>query len=229
MEKIDLELKNDYLDQSRKDIDKFSLNNFRLSNQNFSRDLYRQLSNKYFWRDWLVVVSTHTQGRVDAHSRFAVVGSSNQRTEQRILSLIVLRKTSLLLISTKFTGCVNRRTEPVKIQQRTYHVHSKTDALILIKWVASQVRPQIAGTVEGPTALVTTIYLAIFKGSTEKESDVAAATQIQKMPTTYLIGLPQCVPRVLHILPFVSSLTIKTRYTLLVILETTPADCMYII
>ena len=96
MEEIDLELKNNYLVQSLKDIDKFSLNNFRLSNQNFSRDLYRELSNKYFWRDWLVIVSTHTQGRVDAHSRVCSSGviKSTQRTKDLVIDSVEKDKPS---------------------------------------------------------------------------------------------------------------------------------------
>ena len=68
MEAIDLELKSNYLAQSNKDIDKFSKNNLELSNPLFGRNLYQELSKKYFWRDWLVVVSTHTEGFHDAYS-----------------------------------------------------------------------------------------------------------------------------------------------------------------
>lgn len=68
MTAIDLELKNIYLAQAKNDIDKFSRNNFGLSNQNFSQHLYLELSTKYYWLDWLVVVSTHTEGKSDAHS-----------------------------------------------------------------------------------------------------------------------------------------------------------------
>lgn len=71
MKAIDLEMKNVYYSQSLSDIDRFSMNsrNLRLSNHDFSRNLYEELSRKYFWRDWLVVVSTHTEGHHDAHSR----------------------------------------------------------------------------------------------------------------------------------------------------------------
>lgn len=71
MKAIDLELKNVYHPQSLKDIDRFAMNSkyLRLSNYNFSRNLYQELSTKYFWRDWLVIASTHTEGRSDAHSR----------------------------------------------------------------------------------------------------------------------------------------------------------------
>lgn len=71
MKVIDLELKNVYHPQSLKDIDRFAMDskNLRLSNHNFSRNLYQELSTKYFWRDWFVVASTHTEVRGDAHSR----------------------------------------------------------------------------------------------------------------------------------------------------------------
>lgn len=71
MEAIDLELKNIYFDQSRIDVEIFLKNttNLLLSNQNFNQHLYKELSKKYFWRDWLVITSTHTEGRSDAHSK----------------------------------------------------------------------------------------------------------------------------------------------------------------
>lgn len=71
MKAVDLELKNIYFSQSRLDIETFLKNvtNSLLSNQNFSRNLYQELSKKYFWRDWLVITSTHTEGRHDAHSK----------------------------------------------------------------------------------------------------------------------------------------------------------------
>ena len=69
MKEIDLELKNKYHVQAIKDIDKFSKNNLGLSNPMFGRYLYQELSKKYFWRDWLVVVSTHTEGYHDSYSR----------------------------------------------------------------------------------------------------------------------------------------------------------------
>lgn len=71
MIKTDIDLKNAYFAQSNSDIDRFSQinTNLRLSNQDFSRNLYEELSTKYYWRDWLVVASTHTEGRHDAHSK----------------------------------------------------------------------------------------------------------------------------------------------------------------
>lgn len=68
MNAIDLELKNLYPSQSIKDIDTFSEKNYGLSNPMFGRKLYQKLSKKYFWRDWLVIVSTHTNYDHDAHS-----------------------------------------------------------------------------------------------------------------------------------------------------------------
>ena len=96
MEAIDLELKNNYHSQSLKDIDKFSLNNLRLSNQNFSRNLYRELSQKYFWRDWLVVVSTHTEGSHDAHSRVCSSGviKSTHRSKDLVIDSVEKDKPS---------------------------------------------------------------------------------------------------------------------------------------
>ena len=68
MKSIDEELKNSYRTQYIKDIDTFSKNNLGLSNPMFGRYLYQELSKKYFWRDWLVIVSIHTEGYHDSHS-----------------------------------------------------------------------------------------------------------------------------------------------------------------
>ena len=68
MNETDKELKDIYLTQAKIDIDTFSKNNtnLELSNPMFSRFLYQELSKKYFWRDWFVVVSTHTDYDHDA-------------------------------------------------------------------------------------------------------------------------------------------------------------------
>lgn len=88
MKAIDLELKNVFLPQSLKDINRFAMdsNNLRLSNQNYSFNLYQELSSKYFWRDWLVVASTHTEGQNDAHSR---VCNGVIRSVYRIKDIVV--------------------------------------------------------------------------------------------------------------------------------------------
>ena len=69
MKEIDLELKNKYHAQAIKDIDTFSKMNSGLSNPVFGLLLYQQLSKKYFWRDWLVIVSKHTDSSAYAYSR----------------------------------------------------------------------------------------------------------------------------------------------------------------
>ena len=85
MKRIDLKLKNRNRNRTQyiKDIDTFSKNNLGLSYPMFGRYLYQELSKKYLWRDWLVVVSTHTDYNHDAYSR-SCKGSSHQHTEQRI-------------------------------------------------------------------------------------------------------------------------------------------------
>lgn len=92
MKAIDLELKNAYSSQSLSDIDLFSMTsrNLRLSNYDFSRNLYEELSTKYYWRDWLVVVSTHTEGRHDAHSRVCNHGviKSVYRTKDLVIDSV---------------------------------------------------------------------------------------------------------------------------------------------
>lgn len=95
---IDLELKNNYLTQVYKDIDTFSDNNLRLSNKEFSQNLYQELSTKYFWRDWLVVVSTHTEGRHDAHSRTCNgVIKSTHRTKDLVVDSVDKEKSFINL------------------------------------------------------------------------------------------------------------------------------------
>lgn len=88
MKAIDLELKNVYYPQSLKDIDRFAMDSkkVRLSNHNFSCNLYHELSTKYFWRGWLVVAQL-TQNAAVTHTPGYVTESSNQCTEQKISSL----------------------------------------------------------------------------------------------------------------------------------------------
>lgn len=91
MKAIDLELKNVYLRQSLHDIDRFASNstNLQLSNKIFGQELYKELSTKYFWRDWFVVASTHTEGRSDAHSRVCDgVVKSVYRTKDLIIDSV---------------------------------------------------------------------------------------------------------------------------------------------
>ena len=72
-----------------KDIDTFSNNNFELSNPMFGRYLYQELSKKYFWRDWLVVVSTHTGYNHDAYSRSCNgVVTSTHRTKDLVVDSV---------------------------------------------------------------------------------------------------------------------------------------------
>lgn len=96
MTAIDLELKNNYLAQAKNDIDKFSINNFGVSNQMFSQHLYLELSTKYYWLDWLVVVSTHTEGKHDAHSHVCNgTIKSTHRTKDLVIDSVDKDKPSI--------------------------------------------------------------------------------------------------------------------------------------
>ncbi|XP_056008342.1 uncharacterized protein LOC125665659 isoform X3 [Ostrea edulis] len=82
MQVVDLKLENIYYNQSLKDIDKFVIENSNLDSKNYSQSLYDKLSKKYFWRDWLVVVSTSPgHSRVcegitkSAHGKYFVIDS----------------------------------------------------------------------------------------------------------------------------------------------------------
>nr|XP_022334119.1 uncharacterized protein LOC111131072 [Crassostrea virginica] len=89
MKEIDLEMKNNYQAQAMKDIDTFSNKNFELSNPMFGRYLYQELSKKYFWRDWLVVVSTHTGYNHDTYSRSCNgVVTSTHRTKDLVVDSV---------------------------------------------------------------------------------------------------------------------------------------------
>ncbi|XP_078315727.1 uncharacterized protein LOC111129631 [Crassostrea virginica] len=89
MKEIDLELKSKYHAQAIKDIDTFSNKNFGLSNPFFGQFLYQELSKKYFWRDWLVVVSTHTDYPFQAYSRSCNgVVRSTHRTKDLVIDSV---------------------------------------------------------------------------------------------------------------------------------------------
>lgn len=99
MKAIDLELKNVYLRQSLHDIDRFASNstNLQLSNKIFGQELYKELSTKYFWRDWLVIASTHTNGQHDAHSRVCYGVKSVYRTKDLVIDSVERDKPSFNL------------------------------------------------------------------------------------------------------------------------------------
>ena len=89
MKMIDVELENNYLVQSLKDIDTFAKNNLGLSNPMFGRNLYQELSKKYFWRDWLVVVSKHSDSEHEAKSTvFNGVVKSTHGTQDLVVDSV---------------------------------------------------------------------------------------------------------------------------------------------
>lgn len=54
----DFEVASKYHSQLVVDIESFAAMNSSLSNEDYSRVLYQKLSAKYFWRDWLVIISS---------------------------------------------------------------------------------------------------------------------------------------------------------------------------
>ncbi|XP_062594879.1 uncharacterized protein LOC134256234 [Saccostrea cucullata] len=54
----DQDVASKYNSQFLLDIESFATLNSSLGNEDFSRGLYKKLSDKYFWRDWLVIIST---------------------------------------------------------------------------------------------------------------------------------------------------------------------------
>ncbi|CAH1792696.1 unnamed protein product [Owenia fusiformis] len=55
-EQIDLAVTKKYHDQSEVDIKKLTADNYGISNEQFSDKLYSMLIEKYYWRNWFVVV-----------------------------------------------------------------------------------------------------------------------------------------------------------------------------
>ena len=62
MKAIDQTLQDQYYDQASIDIDKLSTEQHFLSNDKLSTILYDFLRDKYYWRDWLVIVYTPIRG-----------------------------------------------------------------------------------------------------------------------------------------------------------------------
>jgi hypothetical protein len=81
MQVVDLKVENIYYSQSLKDIDKFANENPHLDSKDYSQRLHDNLSTKYFWRDWLVIVSTSGHASVcegtikSAHGKYLVIDS----------------------------------------------------------------------------------------------------------------------------------------------------------
>ncbi|KAK3099986.1 hypothetical protein FSP39_013032 [Pinctada imbricata] len=62
---VDQEVASKWKTQYQLDIDRFALDNRRFNYSYLSNNLYEKLSTKYFWRDWLVIVSDHVYGLND--------------------------------------------------------------------------------------------------------------------------------------------------------------------
>ena len=68
-ETIDEAVVNLYLSQSGKDIDKYATDNSRMSNTDFANGLKNMLKDKYYWRNWLVVIYNPISGSDNHHVR----------------------------------------------------------------------------------------------------------------------------------------------------------------
>lgn len=73
MKAIDQTLQDQYYDQASIDIDKLSAERHSLSNDKFSTILYDFLRDKYYWRDWLVIVYKPIRGSHN-HIKYACNG-----------------------------------------------------------------------------------------------------------------------------------------------------------
>ena len=153
MKEIDLDLKNNYITQANKDIDIFSNNNLELSNPMFARFLYQELSKKYFWRDWLVVVSTHTEGYHDAHSRTCngVIKSTHNRKDL-VIDSVNKDKTPLNIqdvnqtckslqiscnhtVFTTINTCNEDPTETRRIRSQSDVIYHSANADVVFNWI----------------------------------------------------------------------------------------------
>ncbi|KAK3099548.1 hypothetical protein FSP39_006120 [Pinctada imbricata] len=70
MLKVDKEVACKWKSQYPHDIDRFVLDNRKFNTSHLSNTLYDKLSTKYFWRDWLVIVSDH----INKHDRSQICG-----------------------------------------------------------------------------------------------------------------------------------------------------------
>lgn len=84
MKTIDQTLQDKYHDQASIDIDKLSAEQHSISNDIFSTILYNFLRDKYYWRDWLVIVYKPILG-LHNHTNHACNGSPNMASMAEIL------------------------------------------------------------------------------------------------------------------------------------------------
>ena len=155
MNETDKELKDNYLTQAKIDIDTFSKTNLGLSNPIFSRFLYQELSKKYFWRDWFVVVSTHTDYDHDAQSRMCNgVIKSTHRIKDLVIDSVEKEKTPLdfhhvnLLCSSLQQTCRNTVTSSINYCNKNYpgkhqrsrrcgeRIYYSENADVVFKWIS---------------------------------------------------------------------------------------------
>ena len=81
-DEIDREVTRNYHDQSSDDIDKYAAQNSGISNEDFSLGLYDMLAEKYYWRDWFVVIYDPIWGW-DKHAVFTRGGHIKFRNNGR--------------------------------------------------------------------------------------------------------------------------------------------------
>ncbi|CAH1772246.1 unnamed protein product [Owenia fusiformis] len=77
--------------QSKKDIKKISADNYKMGNEQFSSKLYDMLTEKYYWRNWLVVVYDEVRG-FDKHTVSQCGGYIKFRKDGRNLVVASLDK-----------------------------------------------------------------------------------------------------------------------------------------
>ncbi|KAK3099347.1 hypothetical protein FSP39_003113 [Pinctada imbricata] len=90
---VDQEVELKWKDQYKQDINRFLLDNRNENSSYVSDSLYVQLSTKYFWRDWLVILSDHVDNQYDRNQFYEGYAHSDYGKDVVVTSLPMANST----------------------------------------------------------------------------------------------------------------------------------------
>ncbi|XP_071155482.1 uncharacterized protein [Mytilus edulis] len=121
MQSIDQEVVSKWYDQASIDTDDLSVKHYGLCNQNFSVILYNFLQEKYYWRDWLVIVynpiwgiKTHINYVCDGYRKYGVHGRNVAiATVDKSKPSINMKESAEIIMKTGCLSCYSIQADTV--------------------------------------------------------------------------------------------------------------------
>lgn len=159
MTTVDNDVASKWKSQFPHDIDRFVLDNRRFNYSHLSDTLYSKLSTKYFWRDWLVIISDH----INKHDQSQVCGGyANTKYGKDIIVTSVPKSKAAIeerkaedlahsLTQTCRTTSYQKRyvcgydfkmlgSYPMTVAKYCYGTVNNKDALTIYSWFSPSVR-----------------------------------------------------------------------------------------